>query len=280
MLLALLQDEVAQSRSTHWTFCVQSLGVSGIGACSVGEQQKSAGSLTSVPVERLVLRQPPRRPRPQMEATSLLFSGVGQAFSTIFVSEIGDKTFFLSMILAVRRGRFISLLSSLTALWLMVFISVGIGSVLKSLPTKMGDVVLVRAAAAVLMIAFGVQSLRERSEENCEEKDEAECEIDEKLESRKGRKGKRGFFLDWFEFSVLIFLAEWGDRSMLATVALAASKSPVGVLCGGCLGHAAAATLAVGAGGFIGKYVSDRAMKTIGGGLFIAFGVTTLFGIY
>lgn len=44
---------------------------------------------------------------------------------------------------------------------------------------------------------------------------------------------------------IMIFMAEWGDRSMLATVALGASLNPMTVFLGATGGHALASLIAV-----------------------------------
>lgn len=82
------------------------------------------------------------------------------------------------------------------------------------------------------------------------------------------------------ETSSLIFLAEWGDKSMLATVALAAAKSPLGVIVGGVTGHLVASVIAVVGGSFLGKFISERNARLIGGVLFFVFAALTVFGIY
>ena len=41
----------------------------------------------------------------------------------------------------------------------------------------------------------------------------------------------------FLEAFVLTFLAEWGDRSQIATITLATHKNPVGVTIGGVIGH-------------------------------------------
>lgn len=56
-------------------------------------------------------------------------SGFLAAFSLILVSEIGDKTFFIAALLAMKLGKWISFLGSLTSLGVMTIISVSIGVV-------------------------------------------------------------------------------------------------------------------------------------------------------
>ncbi|CAK0800506.1 unnamed protein product, partial [Prorocentrum cordatum] len=173
----------------------------------------------------------------------------------IFLSELGDKTFFLAMILAIRKGRLLAMLASVSALWLMTAISVIIGAMLRTFPRYLGDQYLVQVAAGLLMIAFGIQCFRERlpgeggDDDEESEKDEAASDI----ESAISRAKRQTFMSDLVRFSVLIFLAEWGDRSMLATVTVAATRSWLGTFIGGCLGHLCACFLAVFTGSLLEK---------------------------
>eukprot|EP00211_Chloroparvula_japonica_P018999 CAMPEP_0119143554 /NCGR_PEP_ID=MMETSP1310-20130426/34515_1 /TAXON_ID=464262 /ORGANISM="Genus nov. species nov., Strain RCC2339" /LENGTH=67 /DNA_ID=CAMNT_0007135191 /DNA_START=1 /DNA_END=204 /DNA_ORIENTATION=+ len=67
---------------------------------------------------------------------------------------------------------------------------------------------------------------------------------------------------------------------MLATVALGASQSPVGVTLGATLGHLAATAIAVAGGAVMAKYLSERVVSGIGGVLFLLFALLTLLGVY
>ncbi len=69
----------------------------------------------------------------------------------------------------------------------------------------------------------------------------------------------------------LTFLAEWGDRSQIATIALAASKDPMGVIFGGLLGHALCTGIAVIGGRMLAARISERTVAIVGGVLFIFF---------
>lgn len=96
----------------------------------------------------------------------------------------------------------------------------------------------------------------------------------------KGLADAGGGFGIVAETSSLVFLAEWGDKSMLATVALAAAKNPWGVIMGGVTGHFVASVIAVVGGSYMGRFVSERNARLIGGVLFFVFGFLTIFGIY
>lgn len=75
----------------------------------------------------------------------------------------------------------------------------------------------------------------------------------------------------------LTFLAEWGDRSQIATIALAAAKDPVGVTIGGCLGHSMCTGLAVVGGRMLAARISEKTVSFYGGIIFTIFGIHSLF---
>lgn len=71
----------------------------------------------------------------------------------------------------------------------------------------------------------------------------------------------------------LTFLAEWGDRSQIATIAMAAAKNPFGVIFGGLIGHALCTGLAVIGGRMLASRISERTVAILGGILFLFFGI-------
>lgn len=59
----------------------------------------------------------------------------------------------------------------------------------------------------------------------------------------------------------MTFLAEWGDRSQLTTIILAAREDVFGVIVGGVLGHSICTGLAVIGGRIIAQRISVRTGK-------------------
>lgn len=81
----------------------------------------------------------------------------------------------------------------------------------------------------------------------------------------------------FFQAFLLTFLAEWGDRSQIATIALASSKDPIGVTFGGVFGHSLCTGLAVLGGKLLATRISERQVNFAGGCLFLFFAIASLF---
>ena len=77
----------------------------------------------------------------------------------------------------------------------------------------------------------------------------------------------------YIEAFVLTFIAEWGDRTQIATIALSAANNPVGVTIGAIIGHAICTASAVMGGRMLAGQISERTLTFAGGGLFLLFGV-------
>jgi putative Ca2+/H+ antiporter (TMEM165/GDT1 family) len=230
---------------------------------------------------------------PSMGGGSLQQSGDGKDFSSSFTAsfimilacEVGDKTFFIAMILALRNGRAVIFSGAILALAVMTVMGVGLGWVL---PLLM-PVIYTHYASVVLFFYFGFVLLKEAYEsdgdDGFEELEEVEAELaeDSDVEAQKGNK-KNGFvnLMEALFTPVLIkaftmtFVAEWGDRSQIATIALAAQKEPFGVIFGGIAGHCICTGCAVMFGQMISTKISERSVAIVGGVVFLGFGVYNL----
>lgn len=121
---------------------------------------------------------------------SLAETGFYQAFSLVFVSEIGDKTFFMAGLLAMKTSKVISFLGSMGALFIMTLISVIIGQSFHAVPAGFGEGVLgglpLDDVAAVLAFAFfGFKTLQEAltMEEGESVMDEELAEAEEEVDA-------------------------------------------------------------------------------------------------
>jgi len=80
-----------------------------------------------------------------------------------------------------------------------------------------------------------------------------------------------------FQAYLLTFLAEWGDRSQIATIALAVDRDPYGVTFGACFGHALCTGMAVVGGRILASKISEKTVSFWGGVVFLGFGFHSLF---
>lgn len=79
---------------------------------------------------------------------------------------------------------------------------------------------------------------------------------------------------------IMTFLAEWGDRSQIATIALAASYNLFMVNIGALLGHFLCTGGAVQLGEWISKHVSEKQVHYAGGFVFVLSGIVTLYMMF
>lgn len=211
-------------------------------------------------------------------------SGFLQSFLLIFISEIGDKTFFIAGLLAAKYGRLISFTGSIGALSVMTVISTLLGQIFHAVPSSITQGIPFDDYVAVAAFSyFGIKTLIDASklEEGDssgieEEKAEAEEAVAE-LSADEQRKSNIGLIVQTFS---LVFAAEIGDRSFLSTIALSAALNPYAIAFGAIIAHASATGVAVLGGALLSKYLSEKVIGYIGGSLFIVFAITTAFGVF
>ncbi|KHN40467.1 GDT1-like protein 3 [Glycine soja] len=194
-----------------------------------------------------------------------LFDAFFASFSMILVSEIGDETFIIAALMAMRHPKSIVLSGALSALIIMTVLSTGLGRIVPNLISRKHT----NSAATVLYAFFGLRLLYiawRSSDSKSSQKKEME-EVEEKLD---GGQGKTSSF-------ILTFLAEWGDRSQIATIALATHKNAIGVAVGATIGHTICTSLAVVGGSMLASKISQRSVATVGGLLFLGFSVSSYF---
>lgn len=198
-----------------------------------------------------------------------MFESFTKGLLLVGFSELGDKTFFITAILAMRHPRRWVLTGAIAALAAMTVISVLMGQAVSHFPKA-----YVQGVEIVLFIAFGVKLLYDATQmahqPNLEEQKEAAVAV-EKAEAKLSKLSRRGTWVIVVEAFSLIFLAEWGDRTQFATIALAAANNPLGITLGAIGGHAICAAIAVMCGRFVCGRISERTITTLGGALFLIF---------
>jgi putative Ca2+/H+ antiporter (TMEM165/GDT1 family) len=182
------------------------------------------------------------------------------AFGVVLLVELPDKTLVASLVLATRYRPRPVLLGVALAFAVQSVIAVTAGGVLHLLPH-----VVVKAAVSVLFAIGAVLLLRE----GFAERDEVD------LDARAQRAQAPFWRVVATSFGVL-FAAEWGDASQLATAALTARlDQPVAVGIGAWAALVAVAALAVVAGRAVVRRVPLRMVHRVAGVLFAVFAVAT-----
>ena len=176
------------------------------------------------------------------------------SFALILVAEMGDKTQFIAMSLAAKHNPYKVLFGIFLATVANFAIMVAIGQVI----TTVVPLDIISFAASLSFIAFGLWTL--------------------KPEKAKEEKPKLSRFGVVGTVAVAFFIAEFGDKTQLTTISLAAEyQSALAVLVGAVLGMLVADGLGIVVGVVLGKHIPERTLKWISAAIFIVFG---LVGVY
>jgi Ca2+/H+ antiporter, TMEM165/GDT1 family len=212
------------------------------------------------------------------------WSAFFNSIAMIIVTELGDKTFFIAAIMAMRNPRLVVFAGAIGALAVMTVLSTVIGFALPKILPKQ----YTHLAAGGLFAFFGYKLLAEAYEMYKEGKggsNDTNDELEEAEEELKGNtvlpqnagdaqaKLSAGNVIVLTQAFTITFFAEWGDRSQIATIALAAHKDPYGVTVGGVLGHAMCTGLAVVGGRYLAGKIPERTVLFAGGVLFVLFAI-------
>ena len=198
-----------------------------------------------------------------------LLTGFTTGLVFITLSELGDKSFFISTTLATRHPRRWVFVGVTAALFAMTVLSVLLGQVTAALPRRH-----VQSVVVALFLGFGLKLLYDASQMSARG-----SLVDEQVEALEAIEHREKGVTSWsvrivlMEAFCLTFMAEWGDRTQLATITLAAASHPLGVVIGATLGHAICAAIAVVCGKLIAGKISERLLSILGGILFIVFGL-------
>lgn len=179
------------------------------------------------------------------------------SFGVIFVAELGDKSQLMALAFAARY-KALPVLAGITVATAVVHaVSVLVGvTVGGALPTA-----TISLAAGIAFLGFGAWTLR-----------------GDKLSADEEAKADRSNRSAVVAASVAFFLAELGDKTMLATITLATTHGAWGTWAGSTLGMVAADGLAIIVGNLLGARLPERAIR-IGAALaFFAFGIVLIAG--
>ena len=180
-------------------------------------------------------------------------------FALIFMAELPDKTAFATFLMATRGKALPVFIGVALAFLIQSLVAIGFGSLIGMLPEK-----LVHASAGLLFIAFAAHTwLFHEKEEKQAEKETPVVSARVKFRSAV-----------WKSF-VVIFIAEWGDMTQLATASLAARFHgyPVTVFASATLALWAVTALAVIAGKKAGHAIHVDLLKKISTAVFTAVGL-------
>ena len=184
-------------------------------------------------------------------------------FALIFLLELPDKTALATLLLATRHRPLPIFLGSAAAFVIQSAVAVAAGSVLSLLPREP-----IRIGAGLLFLLMAAVIVRQNlKKEEVKEKGDIERE-----EQRHRRPFATAF--------LLVFVAEWGDLTQLATAALQARyRDALTVFASATIALWAVAAIAVVLGNRLGAWIPQRPLQFAAAGVMVLAAIALISGI-
>lgn len=184
-------------------------------------------------------------------------------FGVIFLLELPDKTALATLLLATRHRPRPVLAGAAAAFLIQSLVAVIAGSLFALLPRTP-----VRVAAGLLFLVMAVVLVRENLKK-------VEAEEEREIEREEGRSHRP--FLTAF---TVVFVAEWGDLTQLATAALQARyREPVIVFIAATLALWTVSGIAVTLGNRLGAWIPERPLQFAAAGVMVIIGIALISGL-
>ncbi|NDG84281.1 MAG: TMEM165/GDT1 family protein [Proteobacteria bacterium] len=189
-------------------------------------------------------------------------------FSLIFLAELPDKTAFATLVMSTK-GRASAVFTGVALAFLVQSaIAVAMGGVIGLLPARW-----VHLGTGILFIGFALHSFFFHNKE--------EKETEEQV---RQNPGKGSFVKAASKAFLVIFIAEWGDLTQLATASIAAKYpgDPLTIFCSATLALWAVTAIAVILGHHLKRIIHVRHLELLSTLVFAGVGVyfiLTWFGL-
>ena len=184
-------------------------------------------------------------------------------FTVIFLLELPDKTALAALLLATRHRPLPVFLGAAAAFVIQSAVAVVAGSLLSLLPREP-----IRIGAGILFL--GMAALLVRRNLRKDEADEERAVEQEEVRHRRP-------FMTAFS---LVFVAEWGDLTQLATAALQARyQQPVVVFVAATLALWAVSAIAVALGNRLGAWIPERPLQFAAAGVMVLVAIALISGL-